>query len=255
MAGEDLPAVELTERGVVGDRAFALVDRETGRVVSAKRPRLWPGILSWSARLIDESTDAPEVEITRPDGQVGSSVDHARVEALVSETFGRAVELARPPASGAIFQYHWPDQDGLTYHGRTYRDEITEHEMPPGTFFDSGIIHIVTTASLAAIGRMAPESRFEAGRFRANLVIDTGDATGFVENDWVGRVIGIGPDVRIRVLRPCIRCVMVNLEQPGIPADRGVLAAAFAHNDGNVGIKCDVISAGVARVGDPVTVS
>jgi uncharacterized protein YcbX len=36
MRGERLPEAEVTERGVLGDRAYALVDTDTGRVVSAK---------------------------------------------------------------------------------------------------------------------------------------------------------------------------------------------------------------------------
>ncbi len=39
MMGEELNASLVTERGLLGDRAHALVDRETGKVVSAKEPR------------------------------------------------------------------------------------------------------------------------------------------------------------------------------------------------------------------------
>ncbi|MDP9257522.1 MAG: MOSC N-terminal beta barrel domain-containing protein, partial [Actinomycetota bacterium] len=38
MLGEELDAVDLSEGGVVGDRAYALRDRETGKVASAKHP-------------------------------------------------------------------------------------------------------------------------------------------------------------------------------------------------------------------------
>jgi uncharacterized protein YcbX len=47
MGGESLDAVEVTPTGLLGDRAYALIDRETGRVVSAKRPRRWAGILDY----------------------------------------------------------------------------------------------------------------------------------------------------------------------------------------------------------------
>ena len=39
MMGEELNAVAVTERGVLGDRAFALVDAENGKIVSAKNPK------------------------------------------------------------------------------------------------------------------------------------------------------------------------------------------------------------------------
>ena len=38
MMGEELNAVRITPRGVFGDRAFALRDAETGKVVSARTP-------------------------------------------------------------------------------------------------------------------------------------------------------------------------------------------------------------------------
>jgi len=42
MGGKQLHSVEVTVRGVVGDRAYGLIDKDTGRVVSAKSVRLSP---------------------------------------------------------------------------------------------------------------------------------------------------------------------------------------------------------------------
>ena len=41
MLGEELNSSYVTERGLVGDRAYALIDKETGKVASAKNPRKW----------------------------------------------------------------------------------------------------------------------------------------------------------------------------------------------------------------------
>ena len=41
MLGEEVSAAEMTARGLVGDRAYALVDVSTGKVASAKNPRKW----------------------------------------------------------------------------------------------------------------------------------------------------------------------------------------------------------------------
>ena len=49
MMGEELNAVRVTGRGLLGDRAYALVDAETGMVVSAKNPRKWPGMFVFHA--------------------------------------------------------------------------------------------------------------------------------------------------------------------------------------------------------------
>ena len=50
--------------------------------------------------------------------------------------------------------------EGLLYEGRLYRDEITEHRMPAGTFFDSATLLLLTTASLSHLRRLAPGSDF-----------------------------------------------------------------------------------------------
>jgi uncharacterized protein YcbX len=39
MIGEELNTSFITKNGVLGDRAFALLDYETGHVVSAKNPK------------------------------------------------------------------------------------------------------------------------------------------------------------------------------------------------------------------------
>jgi uncharacterized protein len=44
MLGEELESAEVTEGGVLGDRSYAIVDRETGKVASAKHPKLWPDL-------------------------------------------------------------------------------------------------------------------------------------------------------------------------------------------------------------------
>ena len=49
MQGEALQRATLDERGVVGDRAYALLDVETGIVASAKVPKRWDQLLRFSA--------------------------------------------------------------------------------------------------------------------------------------------------------------------------------------------------------------
>jgi uncharacterized protein len=41
MVGEDLNSSHVTERGLLGDRTYAVVDQKTGKVASAKNPGKW----------------------------------------------------------------------------------------------------------------------------------------------------------------------------------------------------------------------
>jgi uncharacterized protein len=50
MLGETLGTVEVGTSGLVGDRARALIDDQTGRVASAKHPKAWRGLLAFRSR-------------------------------------------------------------------------------------------------------------------------------------------------------------------------------------------------------------
>lgn len=64
MMGEELNASEVTEIGLLGDRAYALVDAETGKIISAKLPRMWGVLFDCRAAL----NTPMHVKITLPDG-------------------------------------------------------------------------------------------------------------------------------------------------------------------------------------------
>jgi uncharacterized protein YcbX len=133
---------------------------------------------------------------------------------------------------------------------------VFEVELPPGTFFDCALVHLVTTATLKRLGELSPRSQFQIPRFRPNLVIEvSGQAAGFVENEWVGRTIAIGDEVRLRVTVPTARCVMTTLPQGKLPKDPDVLRTAVQNNQGNVGVYASVIHGGQVRRGDGVVVS
>ena len=234
MGGEALDTAELTARGVRGDRAYALLDRDTGKVASAKHPRLWGQLLACRAAEVASSSDVsaaatPAVRITLPDGRVVLAGSEAADEAL-SALMGRAVAFsAQPPPQPEIERY-WPDIAGLDL-----RDTVTAGAIgagsPPGTFFDYAPLHLMTTASLARLRALYPGGAVAVRRFRPNLVVAlSGGAAGFVENDWVGRTLAIGEHVRLRIVSPTPRCIVPTLPQPDLPRDVGILRAIVAHN-------------------------
>lgn len=251
MGGERVEAARITLRGMEGDRAGALIDRATGRVVSAKRPRLWGAVYGLAASL-DAGDGEMSIRVRFEDGTTLSSAGRAPLEARLSALLGRDVAFATESPDGATCEYHWPDMDGLVQDGRTYRDEITSWELPGGSFFDSSSLHVLTTASLEHLRGLVPASDFHVSRFRPNIVIaPVAGARGFVENDWVGGTLRVG-GARLRVTKPCLRCVMVTLPVGDLPKDARVLRAAFDHNEGNVGVKCEVVEPGAVRIGDEV---
>ena len=49
MMGEELNAVDITEKGLLGDRAYGVIDVETGKLANAKNPRKWPAMFNYRA--------------------------------------------------------------------------------------------------------------------------------------------------------------------------------------------------------------
>src|SRR5690348_3288736 len=70
MLGEDLDAAEVSRSGLARDRRLAVVSRRTGKVASAKYPRLWRDMLTLSAEALDDAA-----LITLPGGKTVSSTD------------------------------------------------------------------------------------------------------------------------------------------------------------------------------------
>jgi uncharacterized protein len=135
--------------------------------------------------------------------------------------------------------------------GLDYRDAVTDWELPSGTFFDLAILHLLTTSTLDRLRELYPRGRFEVRRFRPNIVVAT-EEPGFAENDWIGRMVSIGDEVRLRVTGPCPRCVMTTLPQGNLPKDPGILRTAAQENQANVGVYADVVKGGSVRRSDPV---
>ena len=251
MLGEELNAAEVAKRGLLGDRAYALVDSADGKVASAKNPRKWPQLFDCRAALADipaAGAKAPPVRITLPDGDIVNS-EQPGLNQIFSKLLKREVKLsALPDVPTATAEEYWPDIEGLDH-----RDTVTDFPLPEGTFFDCALVHLLTTATLDRLRQLYPQGRFEVRRFRPNIVVDTGyGEKDFVENAWIGQVLAIGDSVRLSVSGPCPRCVMTTLPQGDLPQDTGILRTAARHNQANVGIYASVLEGGTVRRGDSV---
>ena len=233
MLGERREHVRLDQRGVVGDRLYAVRD-EAGKFGSGKttrRFRRMDGLFRFRAV---RDGDVPVV--TLPDGTTLRG-DDPTIHEAISAHLGLPVTLSR------------------------------EAEIP---HFDAGALHLLTTIALRTLGEsLAVESlaveTLDRRRFRPNILIETDvgtgagidagtDATGFPEDAWVGRDPAVGDDVRLRVVGRTERCVMVHLAQDELPYDARILRAAARANSLCLGVYAEVVIPGVIRVGDRVAV-
>jgi uncharacterized protein YcbX len=253
MMGEELNAVEVTQSGLLGDRAFALIDGSDGKAATAKNPRKWPRLFDFRASFtgpVSAGATAAAVRIELPDGTTVSS-DRGDVNRILSNALDREVSVRAARSEAVEAEEYWPDMEGLEH-----RDTVTDFTLPEGTFFDVAMVHLLTTATLDRLRELYPQGRFEARRFRPNIVVHLASGeTDFAENAWVGRVLAIGASVRLNITAPCGRCVMTTLAQGDLPKDPGILRTAARHNKVNVGVYAAVARGGTIRRGDPVRVS
>ena len=261
MAGSKLDAAPITEGGMLGDRAYAVIDAASGRVGSAKTPKKWDKLLALAADFVAPpriGAPLPPVRIVWPDGRAASS-DGGDADARLSATLGRPVTLtSERPATASVERL----------------DPLAAEEtvvdigglMMPGRFSDYAAVHLMTTATMARLAELRPGSSFTARRFRPNVTIATPEgARGFVENGWVGRELAIGDAVRLRVSDPTPRCAIPTLAQKDLAKDPSVLRTIVEHNSIPVpvldneslpcaGVYAFVVRGGTVRRGDAVRV-
>jgi len=238
MLGETLDEAVVGVAGIEGDRAFAIIDAEDGKVASAKHPRKWGSLLAFRARTLAPGL----IEITLPDATTVRSDDPA-VDEVLSAGLGRAVRLASVPPAGGVFEEVWPDIEGLAPEEMITGTNIGTEESgerisqfgvamaaPAGTFFDVAPLHLVTTATLARLSELNPAARFDVRRYRPNFLIDADGAPAFPEDDWAGHSLVGSSGVGMKVTMPTMRCVMTTLAQEDLPDDRGTLRTVATHN-------------------------
>jgi hypothetical protein len=268
MGGERRDAIELDERGPRGDRLWAIRDEEKDAITSAKR---LPALLLMTARYLEEPGPGagpgavPPVAIRLADGTEVTSGD-ADVHDRLSAALGRRVSLsALRPASdrehykgpattaddmraafGVGPDEPLPDFSSLPV---SLLAELARYATPRGTYVDAYPVHLITTASLAAMRALAPAADFDRRRFRANLLVEPTRGEGLVERGWAGGTLRTR-DAALRLEMPTVRCSMPSRAQTDLRADPLVMKTVAAEAERCLGIYATVARRGRVSVGD-----
>ncbi|TDQ04622.1 MOSC domain-containing protein [Labedaea rhizosphaerae] len=205
--GESLRKATVDGRGLAHDRRWAAY-LEDGGIASGKTTRRFRKVDGLLAWHSRIVDGTPELR--EPDGE-WLRVDDPAASAALSSAFGRSLEL-RPET------------------------EIRHHD-------ESGV-HVVTTSALRQVAQLVG-APVDPRRVRANIVLET-DGVGFVEDDWVGAELAVGPEVVLRLGEGMTRCVMVDYPRGEVP----VLRALGRAHDLLLGLKAHVVRPGVISVGD-----
>lgn len=249
MLGEQIGEAVLTAGGVDGDRVLALIDAETGRVASAKQPKLWRGLLklaaAWDGR----------VTITLPDART-IGADDSDADRVLSDVLGRQVHLSGIRAEGAALARPAPEDVIAQGDDAELPFEMREigRGTPGATFVDYAPVHLVTTASLDHVGA-------DLARYRPNIVVAT-SGRPYRENEWAGREITVG-QLRLRGILPTPRCAIPTLEHGALPRATHAVRTLLDGNRVDVpgfgvlpclGLYAEVLQGGTIRCGDTAVV-
>jgi len=231
------------------DRRFCLVDPTLARVLRTVENPCLVGVRA--------SYDGAHLIVRLPDGGVVSGCTQRRGERFTVDYWGRA-------ASVSVVEGPWAE----TFSALVGRDVVLAGVERPGEVVFGGPVVLLTTSSLREVSRrlgrgLSGEALLEdSERFRSTVVIDTGDAPAFVEDEWVRRDIALGEAV-VRVRGAVPRCAVVRIT----PRDGGrddadpLRALALDRTEVNVrgrevvfGVDADVVTPGTVGLGDVVTV-
>lgn len=214
MLGERLPELVIDERGTVGDRLWAVTydDGKLGSGKNSRRFRRTEGLLHFTASYPAHHDVGDRPHVVTPDGA------DLRDDAHLAELLGADVRLAR--------------EDAVSH-------------------FDDCGVTLIGAASLHALGRILGDTEpADARRFRKNIVLDT--AEPWIEEDWVGREVTVGQEVRLRIIKRMKRCVMTTMSQRALAEDRRVLKTLTAERGMCLGVGAEVVTPGTVRPGDTV---
>lgn len=215
-AGEELASVPVTAAGLRHDRQWAAYTTDGG-IASGKRTRRFRpvnGLMQWQSTASDDEEIA---YLLSPSGR-RFRVDDPAASAMLTAALGQPLALRA--------------------------ETTTRHH-------DESPIHLLTTSSVAAVESLVGAG-VDARRFRANIIVDTGAEPRFVEDDWSGALLAVGPQVVLRLGPAMVRCVMIDQPQAGLSAQPKALKALNTERDMMLGLQAHAVHGGAITLADSV---
>ncbi len=203
------------------------------------------GSASASSKGINEwLSDQPDHPVTLWPLLPADQLDHHRRGAPDTEDFEQALRTV----FGRLPDEPLPDLGVL--------EELLEFESPPGTYFDTFPISVMSQQSLNTMNHLEGELRVEVRRFRPNLLVDvpaTDHPFRFPEQAWVGK-LSIDT-VKLKIEMTCPRCYMITLGFYDLSQTAQVLCKLVAASEGNLGVYVSMVQTNIVSAGDSVSLA
>lgn len=214
MAGEPLPAIEVSWHGLAGDRRWAFVrDGVTQSGFPWLTLRERRDMSHYVPSFVDPANpDQSPVMVRTPSGASYDVMDAA----LAAELYPRGARVIKQSRG----------------------------------IFDTFPVSLITTQSIAALGERVG-ARLDVQRFRPNMLIEAADATPFVEDAWVGCVLRSG-SMSLRVDKRDGRCAVITIDPLTTERNPVILRAVANDRAGCLGVYGSTVQPGRVAVNDLV---
>ena len=216
MRGEACASLPLTLQGFEEDRRFAFVQAESRSDFPWLTARQMPELLLWQTSVEKPGTPDVAVTVTTPAGERWP-VASRELRQAIEKRFGKRVFLLRNKRGS----------------------------------FDVANVSLISEQT---VRRIAEESQTPANpwRFRPNLLVNLEGGEAFNELKWVGRVLRLGEQARIAVVKVDERCVIITLDPAtSEPAPRILKCVVQQHNK-CAGVYATVLTPGEVHTGDGI---
>ena len=260
MAGESLKESMLSQRGLVGDRSYALHDGRS--ICSAKK---YAQLMNYSVQYDSEPDGINIPPVTLEIGNTAVNSEDSNLNELLTREIGTKVTLdkLRPDDNLEYYRRSKEQQpieeirnvlgleEGEAFPDFSeFPDSSFEFSTPPGTFFDAYPLLILTTNSLNRLQQLTKGTVIDERRFRPNLLIDADELeVGFIEERWRDQFLEIG-DTIIKLTLPCPRCVMTTIAFQDLKKAPQIMRTLVQENHHKLGIYGEVVKSGKIQIGD-----
>lgn len=260
MAGESLKESMLSQRGLVGDRSYALHDGRS--ICSAKK---YAQLMNYSVQYDSEPDGINIPPVTLEIGNTAVNSEDSNLNELLTREIGTKVTLdkLRPDDNLEYYRRSKEQQpieeirnvlgleEGEAFPDFSeFPDSSFEFSTPPGTFFDAYPLLILTTNSLNRLQQLTKGTVIDERRFRPNLLIDADELeVSFIEEQWRDQFLEIG-DTIIKLTLPCPRCVMTTIAFQDLKKAPQIMRTLVQENHHKLGIYGEVVKPGKIQIGD-----
>jgi uncharacterized protein YcbX len=260
MAGESLKQSMLSQRGLVGDRSYALHDGRS--ICSAKK---YAQLMNYSVQYDSEPDGINIPPVTLKIGNTAVNSEDSNLNELLTREIGTKVTLDKLMPDDNLEYYRRSKEQQPVEEIRNvlgleegeafpdfseFPDSSFEFSTPPGTFFDAYPLLILTTNSLNRLQQLTKGTVIDERRFRPNLLIDADELeAGFIEERWRDQFLEIG-DTIIKLTLPCPRCVMTTIAFQDLKKAPQIMRTLVQENHHKLGIYGQVVKPGKIQIGD-----